>query len=397
MKILVIFADMLRANRLSTFSDSVTADTELDRCFRTLGGRAYQNCFTPGPDTARGIASFTSGLDPHANGCDIRLKWPRYFLKPDLKTVYDLFLENGYKIDMLSDPRERATGLFPAHISGMDVHSPQKYDIDKYLNDLVLEEKHFIFLSLPQFHWTLDVYGSSSNGEKHALKDVAYAFDKVFSKLDKDSFDHIFVFSDHGFKFAHEVKFDPEFMLLNEDRINTVLLHRRKYDSDLSFTKKLCSLSDLYPTFEEILSYENRGFSLFAKMIREYVVIEDHIKFLPEVNQNIELWAVATESKLYIRSLTDARTIDRKSRNVTEGSVDYFDEILTEESSYKKYKDEYEKIFVYGVKLLNSVGDDYGKLYDFRRSKRSPLISGYFKVQDLIFRLLKGLLRSKKA
>jgi hypothetical protein len=82
---------------------------------------------------------------------------------------------------------------------------------------------------------------------------------------------------------------------------------------------------------------------------------------------------------------------------VVSGVIEYFDLILEGESSYKKYKTEYERIFVYSSNLQKLVGNDYGKLYDFRRSKRSPLISVYFKVQDLIFRLLKGLLRSKKA
>ena len=397
MKILVIFADMLRANRLSTFNDAVVADSELDVVFNSLGGKAYHNCFSPGPDTARGIASFTTGLAPHQNGCDIRLKWPRYFLKPGLKTVYDLFLENGYKIDMLSDPRERAVGLFPAHISEMDVHGSGKYDIDKYLGDLVFEDKHFVFLSLPQFHWTLDVFGSSTNGEKYAIKDVAHAFRKVFSKLDKDLFDNIFVFSDHGFKFAHEVNLDPEFMLLNEDRTNTVLLHRKKYDLGLTSSKKLCSLTDLYPTFEEILSSDAQSLSLFNEHNRDHVVIEDHINFLPEVNQNIELWAVVTESKMYIRGLTDARTIDRKTREATEGPNAHFDEVLLEESSYRKYRDEYEKIFVYTVELLEAVGDSFEQLYDFRRGKRSSLVTQFFKIKDISMRLFMSLFRAKGA
>lgn len=395
MKVLVIFADMLRANRLSTFNDAIGVDTPVDKSFKELGGTIYKNCFTPRPDTPGGISSFTTGLPPYLNGCDIRVKWMREFLDPNLKTVYDLFLDKGYKVDFLSDPRERAVGLFPEHISNMEIHN-SVYNIDEYLDKLVLEDDHFIFLCTPQFHWTLDAYGASQNGEKHGLDDIAFAFNKIFTKLDKEQFDHTFIFSDHGFKFSHEVKVDPDFMLINEDRTNTVLIHRQKYDDKLVVNDKLCSLTDIYSTFQEILGDKSYGFSLLQDNERDYVVIEDHIKFLPEVNQNLELWGVVNKASIYIRTLTEAFLIDRKSHNVVSGVIEYFDLILESESSYKKYKTEHERIFVYSSNLQKLVGNDYRKLYDFRRNKRSPLISGYFKVKDLIFRLLKDLPHSKK-
>lgn len=387
---------MLRANRLSTFNDTVEIDTAIDSSFRELGGTIYKNCFTPGPDTPRGISTFTSGMPPHLNGCDIRVKWPRDFLNPDLKTVYDLFLEKDYKVDFLSDPRERAVGLFPENISNMTVHNSDCYDIDQYLDQIVIENDHFIFLCLPQFHWTLDALGASGNGEKHALNDIALAFNKVFNKLDKDIFDHIFVFSDHGFKFTHEMRMFPDFMLLNEDRTHTVLIHRKKFDSKLTFNDKLCSLTDIYPTFEDILGNNPTGFSILSKKEREYVIIEDHIDFMQEVNKNIELWAVVNKTNIYIRTLTEAFVIDRKSMRVAAGIIKYFDKILEKESSYIKYKIEYDKVFVYSHNLQNCVGNDYEKLYDFRRKKRAPLISNYFKAKDILFSLIKNRLPSRK-
>ena len=81
MRILVIFSDMLRPNRLSTFNSSLIKQTKIDHFLKNLGGTAYTNCFTEGPDTPRGLASFATGLSPYLNGCDSRLKWPRFFLK----------------------------------------------------------------------------------------------------------------------------------------------------------------------------------------------------------------------------------------------------------------------------------------------------------------------------
>ena len=59
MKVLTVFIDMIRANRLSTFNADVAMDTPLDVAFKNLGGTVYTNCFVPGPDTPRGMSTFT--------------------------------------------------------------------------------------------------------------------------------------------------------------------------------------------------------------------------------------------------------------------------------------------------------------------------------------------------
>ena len=94
---------MVRANRLSTFNEKANrnAGAQIDEWLKAFGGEIYTNCFSPGPDTARAIATFTTGLPPRLNGCDIRLKWPRFFLKKKLETVFDLFLNADYKLDIL--------------------------------------------------------------------------------------------------------------------------------------------------------------------------------------------------------------------------------------------------------------------------------------------------------
>ena len=113
-------------------------------------------------------------------------------------------------------------------------------------------------------------------------------------------FEHIFIFSDHGFKFTHEVRLEPDYLLLNEDRTHTVMMHREKFQSELSHNNKLCSIADLYPTFEEILEHEpSQGISLFSKKERDHIVVEDHLNFHPSVNQNIELWSVVDKFNIY--------------------------------------------------------------------------------------------------
>ena len=385
MKVLVLFTDMIRANRLSLFNENFSHVTPLDQSLKKIGGTAYTNCFTQGPDTPRGISSVLTGKSPFFNGCDVRLKWPMFFLDPSLKTIFDLFKENNFKIDILSDPRERAIGIFPEDIASF-YEDDNTYDIDSFFKNLIIENDHFIFLCLPQFHWTLDAYGASLNGEKNAHLDISNTIDKVFNYIDKDTFDHIFIFSDHGFKFTHEIRTEPEHLLLNSDRTNTIMMHREKFQNNLAYSNKLCSITDLYPTFQEILgtSANSDSISLFSKKEHEYVVIEDHINFMPSVNQNIELWSLVTPSHIYIRQLDKAHIINRNNNIIESSVIVEYDQILERESSYGKYKNEFEKVFVYSKNLQLGIGTNFDKLYDFRRNKRSPAISYIFKVKDLI-------------
>ena len=122
MKILILFTDMIRPNRFSFVNDNINRISPFEKSIEKLGGTFYSNCFTEGPDTPRGLATFSTGMPPNKNGCDTRVKWPRYFLDKNLKTIYDLFLEKNYKISMFSNPNEN-TGMFPNHITDMDIHN----------------------------------------------------------------------------------------------------------------------------------------------------------------------------------------------------------------------------------------------------------------------------------
>jgi hypothetical protein len=353
MKILTIFVDMIRANRLSTFNNEIKVDTPLDVFFKQLGGTSYPNFYTPGPDTPRGISAFLTGVDPYKNGCNTRLKWPQYFLDKSLPTVFDIFIKNNYKINCFSSPTERNNGLFPEHISQMDIHNSD-YDLNEYLSDIELKKDHFIFLSIPDYHWAFDDFGYSISGEKESYKIAKSVFDIVFKNLDKDDFDHIFIFSDHGFKFSFERKYEDKKMMLNTDRINNILFHRIKGQNDFLKNTKLSSLTDLYPTYEEILGIKAEDVScLFSSFERDYVIIEDHINFLPMVNQNVELWAVVRIDIIYIRTLNEAITINKKNKIISKVVNRDNDELLKKESSFGIYLNEYEKIFRYKGNILS--------------------------------------------
>jgi hypothetical protein len=380
MRVLTIFIDMIRANRLSTFNANVKRDTPLDIAFKELGGTIYNNCFSSGPDTPRGMSSYYTGVPPYKNGCNTRLKWPEYFLDKELPTIFDLFIDKNYKIDCFSSPRERDTGLFPEYIKKKNIHNIDN-DMDKYLSTIKLEKNHFIFLSIPDYHWAFDDFGYSTNGEKKAYKLTKSVWDIVFKNFSKDDFDHIFIFSDHGFKFNAERKFEPNAFMLNEDRSNNILIHRVKNQNKLFTNNKLCSLTDFYATYEDILNKKTiNGISLLSDNEHKYIILEDHIKFEPTINQNIELWALVNKDIIYIRELNRVTFINRKTRVISHDIIEEYDEILKQNSSFNIYINEYEKIFRYRKNIFDKSTYMNGE----KRVTRYKLYKLYFVIIDII-------------
>ena len=111
MKILLVFIDMIRVDHLSLYNDNMEK-TSLDLFFENLGGTILTNCYTPAPDTPRSIACLQSGLLPYLNGCDSRVKWPRYFMKPNIETIFDIAVGLGYKVNLCATKSDIETGLF---------------------------------------------------------------------------------------------------------------------------------------------------------------------------------------------------------------------------------------------------------------------------------------------
>jgi hypothetical protein len=336
---------MVRPNRLSILNNKIIKPSPIDIVLQKMGGTLYNNCFSPGPDTPRSMASFHTGKIPNVNGCNSRLKWPRYYLKNDLKTIYDLFIEKNYEMNFFSNPNERDTGIFPEKISNMNIHNTD-YNLNKYLSDIKLKDNHLIFIGLPDYHWALDDNGYTHYGEKIAQKEVSRSLNIIFENLNKDDFDHIFFFSDHGFKFVYEYQTQPNFMLINEDRSQILLMHKSKNSQNaLQVDDTLLSITDIYSAVSNILnSQEVNQLQLFNDYNRKYVIIEDHCNFDSTVNQNIDIWGLVMKDKIYVRDLKKGYLINRTDNTYEELIIQRYDEILKNETSFKKYLVEYEII-----------------------------------------------------
>ena len=86
-----------------------------------------------------------------------------------------------------------------------------------------LEDNHLIF-KLSDLHKAIDDFGANKIAEK-GYELLTEILSNVFKVHDKDLFDHI-LYSDHGYKFSREYKFQKSEFLLNYDRTNIFLLKK---------------------------------------------------------------------------------------------------------------------------------------------------------------------------
>ena len=349
MKVLMLFVDMLRPNRFGSYNNEIQTN-QIDDLIESLGGTLYTNCFSPAPDTPRSMACYYTGLLPKENGCDSRVKWPGKFLKEGFPTLFDPFIEQNYQLNFFSNPNERQGGLFPPGIEETGVHN-QDYDLKKYLSNLTLADNHLVFLSIPDYHWALQDWGYTRKAERVAISETSKSLDIVFDQLNKDDFDHIFIFSDHGFKFNAQLRAEEGFKFLNRDRANIFMFYRKKGDQELSHKDKLCSIQDLSHSVNDIMGLEN-NFSLLNDRERDYVVIEDHQSVSgPKVNEDVDIWAIVTKNEIYVRTLEYSVSV--KNNHVVNTVVNQkYDEILKRESQFGRYFDEYKKVFAYHELIL---------------------------------------------
>lgn len=347
MKVLMIFMDMLRTDMLHVMSRSA-AKGPLDDEFEQLGGMLYRHCYTPAPDSARSLACVWSGKYPYKNGCDKRIKYPGFFLKKDGKNILEILSEQRFNLYFFNNFNESRNGILPPGFSSRGTHNAD-LNLGKFLQGITFEENSFVFISLTDLHWILDDFDYYSFFVKKGHQKLSNSLRIIRNNLNIDDFDHVFIFSDHGFKLRREFKQEPAYKLLNKARTNTFLLHKKKSDRGLTYSDRFCSVLDLYPTLCDIVGETQPddldGISLFSEKERPFLVAEDHTSFAPHVNQTINLWAVIKKEGIYYRTL-DAHYFE--NRGSFSESPEELDNIIAQRSPFfTEYRKENEILEYY--------------------------------------------------
>lgn len=201
MKILLVFIDMIRVDHLSLYNDNMEK-TSLDLFFENLGGTILTNCYTPAPDTPRSIACLQSGLLPYLNGCDSRVKWPRYFMKPNIETIFDIAVGLGYKVNLCATKSDIETGLFKfKENENISIFTT----IEDFTDTVHLSENTLSLIAIDDYHSAIDDYGGTSLGIKEGQKVILYSLNNFLTPDIVNKYDYSFFFSDHGHALQSEI------------------------------------------------------------------------------------------------------------------------------------------------------------------------------------------------
>jgi arylsulfatase A-like enzyme len=308
MKILFIFWDMARVDLLNTYSKN-NKKTSIDDFLNKIGGTLYTKCYTPAPDTPRSLACMQTGLYPSKNGCDSRIKWPKFFLNK-VPTIFDLINKQNFEQLFYMTKIHHDVGPFK---KDCEEYGKLYHDNKLFINDvndnLKTDKNLFTYISLQDYHWAIDDYGSNKRGVKKGQDQVVSYTNNFFKNVDIDAFDCIVTFSDHGHKMGHELLNENKLELLNGNRTQILMHIRMKNQMNLIVNNKLCSILDVYATLVDILKikedYLTDGISLLSKKEHENIVIEDHSNFDVSPFQGLSQWAYRKKNSLYMTNLEE--------------------------------------------------------------------------------------------
>lgn len=332
MKVLVLFFDMVRVNLTNTYSKT-NYRSIFDNTLERIGGTLFTNCYTPGPDTPRSLACMWSSNYPLKNGCNNRLKYPKFYLNKNLKDWASYLKNCGYNMSFFLTPEERQLGELPASVSQYGYHS-QGESLNDFLESLQVSDNSLTFIAVDVFHEVISDYYARRKYVHKAFDMVGNALNLIDEKIHIDEFDMTIVFSDHGFKMREQLYRSP-LDLMGDDRTQIFMFVHKNGDMGIRYDNKLSSIMDVYPTILNAcqIKYDQviMGKDLFnVEEKYEWLLIEDHLTFNVSLGQTIESWAIRNE-----KGLACVNSSKRWMANytLTEKEKNKYEEFLKTESS----------------------------------------------------------------
>jgi len=403
MKILILFCDMLRANRLKTVNKDIPYQSSFDKWIRDFGGCTYTNCYTPAPDTPRSLACFYTGLYPKQNGCKTRLEWPKYFQNSENPTIFKLLHNSKYDTFTNFSSNELKTGV----LNNNDLELITNFkSFQEFYNSKVIDKRDknsCYFLTLNDYHQCVEDYSSLKRADKKGQEQLIESFELFFKKYDKDLFDYIFIFSDHGCVLSDDYsRFKKNYFLLDDNRSQIFMHLRKKGDKSACKDHSLRTVMDIYPSIAEIINSpapENlNGISLFDSNPHKFIVVEDASSFKPSLGMFNDIWRYKEKDFSYYLSIYDGEELkyenSEKAMNSQKVNIKKITEIVSEVScsyeeiskrngilkSYAELKKEYSIMCFSSGKKRNN----YLKIYSYK------IFSLFIKViQKLYFNIFK--------
>ena len=306
MKILMVFVDMLRAFSQHVCNDGVPWN-KLDDVLASFGGIVYSNCYSPSPDTPRGLASIWTGTYPKWNGCDERIKYPKFFLDDAMDNLWKLFLRTAEDCSFNLFLQKKSVN-FHSLPKGVEEHAILFDDDDllSFLDSVRIEENSVTYINLNDYHTGIDKVRAATDKMGVVYDMVAEKLKAIFDKHPRDTFDIGLIFSDHGCSLDRDGG-----ILSHRGRIQTYLQLWVKNAGidELHRNNKMCSCMDIFPTIAFLLKgmVLNRidGINLLSNAYHPYLVIEDYSVFTTEMKQILGWWGVLFPQKHIFTDIYD--------------------------------------------------------------------------------------------
>ena len=382
MKILLLFVDMVRTDHLNIYNHHAKR-TLLDGYIEALGGTLYTRCYSPSPDTPRSLACLQSGFNPYYNGCNTRIKWPKFYIKDNIPTIFDNAVNLGFEVNLCVRDNYFETGIFKyknsEHIHVFD-------NIDKFITGWSKADDSLCFLGTPDNHLAVDDYGATDKALKKGDRVVGLLFNKLNNYNFFENFDYVFIFSDHGLLLEKEWRKQKDKLgLLGDGRTRLLMFSHKKGDSSITENNRLASMTDLYATIEELLGGDDfrQGYSFLKAPQRKITHVEDHDSFKVSPELIICQWRVISED--YDVSSNVFKTFEANGKNYNR--VEFFNYLSEYSPTYIEYEKQLKILNLY--KNLKNGNPNAYFIGEKRLNKRiSFLIKAWLRVIRIFYQKL---------
>jgi hypothetical protein len=341
MKLVIFFADMLRANRLFVDDETSTRDG-LEKLLESVGGTFFSNCITPGPDTPRSTGIFFTGELPKVSGVNARSKWPGPYLEPHKTTLFSWALNNKVPIKIIDEKIQHSGLFFPQEVQMKARFFPGLDSLRASEEPGDALELEIIFIVSMTYHKVVDDRSAHKSSHRLGAELIASELEEVVSDLQLGPGDQLILYSDHGCKLSDD-RFD-EYNLMDRDRSQFVFFHSQFTEPKVTFDNSLFSMVDLHAIISGLIKSlaltgrAGANGTLELPEAREMVHVEDHEDYSTKIGDVVRKWAVFSPDFEYFESLGKEPIIKLKVTNAQSALVNG---VLKSQEYLKKYASGY--------------------------------------------------------
>lgn len=203
MKTAVVLVDMLSTFYIQKYND-FHKYTLIDKFVDELGGTLFINANTGSADTPRSISELLSGTPSYLNGCNTRLRYPRFNLTG--ANIFDKFLAQSHSVKIYTNRHHHKLGVFPQSTDSFVKYFENDNEFRNVLSNHKPSEMEFVFIYLSDYHDEIDNRGANIHSVNRGQRKVYNKLRIINEILNISGYDNFFILSDHGHLITRDYK-----------------------------------------------------------------------------------------------------------------------------------------------------------------------------------------------